>query len=256
MEEKANPELHLLVLPRGTPEAAAQGYGTEELRVDYPGTQVRSGEAGGDVSQPGIPTPDDVQGRHVLGDYWLGQRWHWHGQRWLTARRLICCIIWVFVCVISCRHGANFSLQYSDARLKLRQGYWDTAFQLADAGYRESSLHDTDWNWRFRVLKAEALLKLDHPQQALELLAHEPAESIPAEFKVRGRIVQARALCIINQPITAKKILAEAEPLIPKPANVLVAELAFARAACTLPTSHAEALRYYRQAAELASGSD
>ncbi len=108
----------------------------------------------------------------------------------------------------------------------------------------------------FRVLKAEVLLQQDSPQQVLTLLAPEPLESLPAEFKIRRRLLQARALCSLGKQASGNTIFLETEPLIPKEASISAAELAFARGACILPTNRAEALRYYLQAAELSTGSD
>src|SRR5258708_7913903 len=259
MEEKANPELHLLVLSSRAPEAAVQRHGAEELRLHHPGAQVWSGAAGGNVSQPGVPTPHDVSRGYVLGNHGLRKRGHWHGQRRRSARWLDCGsirLVILIVCVAGCQHPADFSAQYSDARLKLREGYRDKALLLADAGFRESQGLGGTWSWMFRILKAEVLLQQDSPQQVLTLLAPEPPESLSSEFKIRRRALQARALCSLGKPASGNAVFLEAESLLPKQANVSAAELDFARAACILSTNRLEALRYYRQAAELARGTD
>src|SRR5258707_2225732 len=115
MEEKANPELHLLVLPRWAPEADLQGHGTEELRINHSCTQVWSSAAGGNDSQPRISSPDYVQGRYVLGDGWL-----WYRRNQFRQRRHPLSVIGVaisvcFCLLTACNRTSRQSL-YPDAR--------------------------------------------------------------------------------------------------------------------------------------------
>ncbi|HWX55980.1 MAG TPA: CHAT domain-containing tetratricopeptide repeat protein [Verrucomicrobiae bacterium] len=127
---------------------------------------------------------------------------------------------------------------------------------MADKGLHGSENQDATWNWKFRILKAEALLRAGRYGETVSLLDPEPPDTVFAEIRVRKRTVQAQALCRVGKGERAQNILAEAEKLSQLAGRDLAAGVAFSRAACALSTDLKVALRYYQQAAELAQGGD
>lgn len=157
---------------------------------------------------------------------------------------------------MGCRRHADWEARYSDARRNFRQGYADTALKLTDAGYRESASDNLLWNWKFRILKAELLLRMDTPGQSADLLAPEPPANAPIEITVRRRIVLGKALCELNRRIEAEAALKQAEALIPTTERGLSGEVAYVRGVCALSTDLAAALRHFQQASDVAHGAD
>lgn len=157
---------------------------------------------------------------------------------------------------MGCRHHADWEARYSDARLNFRQGYADTALKLTDAGYRESASDNLLWNWKFRILKAELLLRMGMPGQSADLLTPEPPANAPIEIPARRRIILGKALCELDRWIEAEAALKQAEDLIPTTGRGLHGEVAYVRGVCALSTDRAAALRHFQQTTELAHGVD
>jgi CHAT domain-containing protein/tetratricopeptide (TPR) repeat protein len=155
------------------------------------------------------------------------------------------------LCFIGCKR--DWQSLYDDANLKLQQGYYDAAIQKADLGYRQSQNKDSFWSWRFRILKAEALLRNRHPKESADLLGENPPTSLPAEITARKRIVKGQALCRLKQRVAGEAELNEAAGLLLSSASSLQAELAFARGDCAFDTRPL-ATQYFKKAAELAGG--
>jgi CHAT domain-containing protein/tetratricopeptide (TPR) repeat protein len=154
------------------------------------------------------------------------------------------------LCFVGC---TNWQSLYDDANLKLQQGYYDAAIQKADVGYRQSRNKDPLWSWRFRILKAEALLRNRQAKESADLLGENPPPSFPTEITARKRIIAGQALCRLKQQSAGEAELNQAEGLIPSSASSLQAELAFARGNCAFAT-HPLATQYFKKAAELADG--
>jgi CHAT domain-containing protein/Tfp pilus assembly protein PilF len=73
---------------------------------------------------------------------------------------------------------------------------------------------DPIWNYKFRVLKAEALVDQGRATDSLDLLESDPPTTLAAgEFSVRRRIIQSRALCRLNRFKEGEHRIAEAERL-------------------------------------------
>ena len=157
-----------------------------------------------------------------------------------------------------CKHpsGPNWQASYVDARLKFEKGYTSQASQLADEGYRGSEKHEPIWSWRFRILKAQALLRQGPADQAAALLAADPPVDSPLDVSVRRKIVQGQAFCRLNKRDEAKALWAQAENLIPRAERGLDAELAFTRGLCQIFADPGTAQRHFNQATELAHGTD
>jgi CHAT domain-containing protein/Tfp pilus assembly protein PilF len=145
---------------------------------------------------------------------------------------------------------------YADARQKLTQGLFDAAIQEADRGYRDAARNDVVWQWKFRILQAEARMRAGDPRQAVELLAPDPPSDSPPDVWARRRIVQAEALCRSNRSTEAEAAIHDVEARMPDTRRDLQAQLAFTEARCASPRDRAAAMRYYRAAADLAHGVD
>jgi CHAT domain-containing protein len=71
----------------------------------------------------------------------------------------------------SCRPSAASAAQaYADGRLKLDRGELNAALQETDQYLERFPDQSSEWHWKFRTLKAEALLRKRSNQDALDLL--------------------------------------------------------------------------------------
>jgi CHAT domain-containing protein len=146
---------------------------------------------------------------------------------------------------------------YSDGTARLRQGYDDAALQLAEQGYRESEPRDAVWSWRFRILKAEALIRKRMPDRAVDLLNAEPPGTVPVDLKIRQRVLYGQALCQLGKRSEGERSLSEAESAIPPDARALRAEMASTRGRCALSGGDKALARLmFTRAVELGRGSD
>lgn len=155
-----------------------------------------------------------------------------------------------------CQGSFEPQVIYSDARQKLTQGLFGAALQEADQGYRETERNDLPWNWKFKILRAEILLRQGKPQQSVDLLVQEPLPNSGIDILASRRIVQGEALCRVNRPQEAGDALRDAELRIPPARRDLQAELALARGRCALSVNFTDAKHYFMTAAELAHNGD
>jgi CHAT domain-containing protein len=144
---------------------------------------------------------------------------------------------------------------YDDSKLKLHQGYYDAAIREAADGYLKAQRKDVAWSWRFRILKAEGLMRNRMAEEAVALLAEDPPQNLPLEIIGRKWIVEGQALCRTNRRPEAQAILGKADRRISSEEIALKAELAFAHGSCLL-SSPDIAGPYFEQAARLAHGTD
>jgi CHAT domain-containing protein len=159
-----------------------------------------------------------------------------------------------FLSLLGCRRVSLQQL-YDDAQLQLQQGYYEKVIPEAAEGMRRSA-SDPLWNWKFRILEAEALMRSRRVRRSLELLAQDPPSSLPLEIRARKRIVNAQALCRDDTnkdgSMQGMALLYQVEKLLPG-SSPLQAELAFNRGYCSFDSS-AVARRYFEKAVELAGG--
>ncbi len=157
-----------------------------------------------------------------------------------------------------CKHvrQPNWQERYSNALFKYRQGYTDSAIQAADAGYKQSERSAASWSWKFRILKAQALLRQHRSELAVSLLQPTPSAQLPIEVHVRRKIMQGAAFCQLGMAAEARAAFGEAEDLTPHSERSMAAELAFARATCALSFDLALAKKYYKRSIDLAEGTD
>ena len=106
------------------------------------------------------------------------------------------------------------SALYADAFSQLQYGELDVALKLSDQGLQRTQSTDPVWNYKFRVLKAEALAGQGRATDSLNALKTEPPEELATgEFSVRRRITQSRALCRLGRYAEGELSIADAERL-------------------------------------------
>jgi CHAT domain-containing protein/Tfp pilus assembly protein PilF len=103
---------------------------------------------------------------------------------------------------------------YAETHSQLQYGELEVALKLSDQGLQQTQGKDPIWNYKFRVLKAEALVGQGRATDSLDLLEPDPPLALAAgEFSVRRRIIQSRALCRLNRFEEGERSIAEAERL-------------------------------------------
>jgi CHAT domain-containing protein len=95
------------------------------------------------------------------------------------------------------------------------QGQYDVALQEADRAYTEySRAKNTEWAWRFRVLKAQVLVQRGSLSESLQLLNEDlPASLRNSDVAVRRRMEQGLAHDFSRQYDKAEEDLKDAEKL-------------------------------------------
>jgi CHAT domain-containing protein len=163
-------------------------------------------------------------------------------------------------CAGACKLSRTPQLIYEDARLKLKQGQLQSALEETDRACRRYSSRQSEWHWRFKVLRAEILARQGLYKESLELLRAEPPASLgTADLAVRRNLVQGAASAWLRQPNDAAEFLARAETLARAHHPDLLAEVALALGASDflagdLPgaaTAYRDALQKSRQQNDL-----
>jgi len=121
---------------------------------------------------------------------------------------------------------------YQDARLLLRQGKLDKVLAEVDRNLkRPGTGSGSPWRDRFVLLKAEALVALDRPDDVIATLDGGPAVTDPADAKALWRLLRARALTMQRKHKEAAVLLEEAlGPASETALPALRAEAALAKA--------------------------
>jgi CHAT domain-containing protein len=127
------------------------------------------------------------------------------------------------------------STLYAGAYSALQTGELQTALQLADKGFEQTRESDPVWNYKFRVLKAEALADLGRASESLDALGVDPPPQLAGgEFSVRRRMIQSRALCRLDRFAEAELRLIDAEQLAAAGSPDALGEIALTRGTCSL----------------------
>ena len=135
-------------------------------------------------------------------------------------------------CAGACKLARTPQLTYEDARLKLRQGQLQSALEETDRACRRYSSEQSEWHWRFKVLRAEILARQGLFNESLELLRAEPPASLgTADLAVRRSLVEGAASAWLRRPRDAAEFLARAETLARAHHPDLLAEVALAQGA-------------------------
>jgi CHAT domain-containing protein/Flp pilus assembly protein TadD len=144
-------------------------------------------------------------------------------------------------------------VRYSQAHEKLEQGYIDSALQSAEEELRHN--HSPLWVWRFRLIRAEALVRLGKAGDAIDLLGPEPP-SLPVDVPARRKILQGQSLCQLKDFSGAADRLNEATR-IANTDRPLLAEIFLVRGKCEGSQNHLDlAQQDYLRAQELAENTN
>ena len=149
----------------------------------------------------------------------------------------------------------DWSKTYSQAIGELRSGNSDAASSVADSAARQTEHKFPVWHWKFRVLKAETLIRHGSAKEAAALLESAATES-PREVVAQAEIVRANALCGANQSEKAVRLLDQAEQVLSEGDQATQARLEIVRGYCAFPTDIDESAVHFTRAATLAKGAD
>lgn len=121
---------------------------------------------------------------------------------------------------------------------------------MSEQPFQKTRNSDPVWNYKFRVIKAEALAGLGRASESLDLLqADPPVQLAGGEFSVRRRVIQARALCRLNRFTEAEIRIADAERLAATGNSDSTGDVALTYGGCLhLQQKETEAQTYYMQA--------
>lgn len=113
------------------------------------------------------------------------------------------------------RRPAHVTAQglYQQGRLALERGEFSSAEQDAAEGYRLFGPESVEWEWRFRVLRAEALVWRGMSNQAFPLIAAEPPQGLSYETIIRRQVVLGLAACFLQQFSKSDELLGKAQIL-------------------------------------------
>jgi CHAT domain-containing protein len=144
----------------------------------------------------------------------------------------------------------SYSASYAEAFSKVQSGELEATLQLSERPFQETLKSDPVWNYKFRVIKAEALVGLGRASDSLDALqADPPAQLAGGEFSVRRRIIQARALCRLNSFAEAEIRIADAERLAAAGNPDSAGEIALTQGTCLyFQQNHTEAQSHYVRA--------
>ena len=149
---------------------------------------------------------------------------------------------WLFLLLIfagGCRTAGIESRQadYQTSERLLREGDFKRALSLADSELQTCG-SSPEWCWKFRLLKAEALITSRQEKAALELLegSGSPTQS---DLQARRRMHQGRAWFLLSDYTRAEKFLNEARALAElNKSGSLVAEVELRQAPLLVKAGH------------------
>jgi CHAT domain-containing protein len=146
--------------------------------------------------------------------------------------------------------GLSLPQQYSDTFAQIQSGDIDSALKSSDQGFQQTRNADPVWNYKFRVLKAEALIAQGRATDSLKLLEPDPpVQLVGGEFAVHRRLIQARGLNRLDRFAEAGQRIADAEQLAATGSPDSMGDVALIHGACLLAQKeNTKAQTYYLEA--------
>ena len=130
---------------------------------------------------------------------------------------------------VGCKPTSKMSPEqvYQDTWLKVNRGDLSAALVQSDAGLEEFASPDSEWHWRFTILKAEIKMRQRSNKESLALLEPElPASLKRTDLVVWQKLIQGTANSRLSQFDRASTILDEAETLARSNSPALLGEVA------------------------------
>ena len=118
----------------------------------------------------------------------------------------------MLVCLSACTHR-DPQAAYEHAQQTFRHGDAAVAAKEAEEGYNDFHSINTEWAWKFAILRARAFYRQGMYEEALKLLASEPAPSPSGELAVKERWLEGLAYTSLRRFPDAERVFAEAELL-------------------------------------------
>jgi CHAT domain-containing protein/Tfp pilus assembly protein PilF len=145
---------------------------------------------------------------------------------------------------------------YSDALSDFRRGYLPRALQRAQEGF-ESSHNQLLWQWKFRILEAEILIRQRSPEKAVAMLEPQPPPDLPAELYIQRELQRAQAFCWMKKPAETELYLHEAEKLGALTIPASYADHEFSKGICAFINNDPQAAeKSFRAALDRAGAKD
>ena len=152
------------------------------------------------------------------------------------------------------RGNADAGRVYRDSMLKTQRGDLNGVLAPVDLELRSFPDANSEWHWRFTVLKAEILFRKRLTKESLDLLRPElPAALATSDLAVRRRIIQGGDEGFQFHFDAARQRFAEAEALATRYHPELLGELALRKGTlCFLQDDNEGARSNFRTALEIA----
>jgi CHAT domain-containing protein/tetratricopeptide (TPR) repeat protein len=114
--------------------------------------------------------------------------------------------------------------------LQTKHGEIKTALQMTQQALDCFPSENSEWHWRFTILKAELLWRQGSASQSLALLAAEPPDSLAAtDLAIRRKLALITAYAFTQRLSEADRLLTEVEDLARKSHPELLGEIAIRR---------------------------
>jgi CHAT domain-containing protein/Tfp pilus assembly protein PilF len=143
---------------------------------------------------------------------------------------------------------------YDTIKLEVDRGEFNSTLTETDTALRQYGTGNTEWEWRFRLLKARILVSRSQGEDALSLLKPEPPAQLPStEIREQRKLYQGIAHRYIQQFTEAERDFAETERLAESLPPFYACQLLIARAALWVDEKKYDAAQAdYREALTLA----
>ncbi len=171
----------------------------------------------------------------------------------VIADCLVALLLGALALVWGCRAPANPQAVHDQIELIFEHGDLDTASSLADRALQKYR-GNTEWLWRFRILKARFLVYKSAYQDALAILQEDPPSSLAAtDIGARRRMVQGMAYRVAQAFSKSAESLADAHDRASRSYPELLCEVLNAEASLQVSEKRFEqAQATYNQALALA----
>jgi CHAT domain-containing protein len=145
------------------------------------------------------------------------------------AGKVFPAIALVAFCVFSCSRHPDPQAAYDHARQTFRSGDKTTGADEVERGYRKFHGLNTEWGWKFAILKANLLYGRGMNDEALRLLASEPSQPPSTELAIKKLRVEGLAYTSLHRFTEAENKFREAKELCAQSIQPACADLEDAR---------------------------